>query len=297
MDVDEAQLEGDDVVVPEIEDINPEVEELEDIEEVEDSEEEADTEESEEAETEEESESEDIFLEYIDDEESEEDNSTIGHIRKANRQLDKDNRELKRRLAELENPQKDNQLGKKPDLEDFDYDQDQYEIALIEWNDKRKTLEAEQEKQRELERLAKESWNQKVDRYVKAKIRVRNDDFELVESIVQEKLSTTQQNLILAASKTPEQDVFALGKSAKDLDRLAAIEDQAEFIYELGKLHAERGTKRMAKKAPKPETRVNGAAPKARGHEANLRKLEAEAKRTGDRTRIQQYKRKYKLTS
>lgn len=295
MDEDEALNEGqDDALLEESGELEDGVveEESQDLED--DAEHETEEGEKPEEEASEDSEEEGIYLEFEDGEreEPEESGSTISYIRKANRELKKEKRELEKRLAELQTPEPSVKLGPKPDLEDFDYDQDKYDEALLSWSETKRKVEAEQAEKQAAQKAAEDAWQAKLDRYVDARARIRNDDFELVEGLVQEKLSPVQQNLILAASQSPERDVYALGLSPKELDRLSEIDDQAQFIYELGILEGKRG-KGMTKKAPKPEKRVQGSAPRSSAIQSKYEKLKDRAAQTGDRTELIRFRRKH----
>ena len=232
-----------------------------------------------------------------DDDESEDakGEDTITYIRKANRKLAKEKRELERKLAEMQRPEQADFLGDKPDLEDFDYDQEKFAEALIEWNEKKRVIEAEQAKKREADEAANQAWIEKRDAYFERRNKVRNDDYEIMDDLVTETLTELQKNILIAASDDPVSDVYKLGNRPEELKRLSGIHDQIKFIYELGKLHSTQKGKEMAKAKPAPEKRVTGSAPKSVNHEAKLAQLREEADRTGDRTKVVAYRKKHSL--
>jgi predicted RNase H-like nuclease (RuvC/YqgF family) len=68
----------------------------------------------------------------------------VRDLRKKNREDQKRIRELEARLAQTQAPAQ-TQLGKKPILEDFDYDTTAYESALADWFDKKRSFDAQLE--------------------------------------------------------------------------------------------------------------------------------------------------------
>jgi hypothetical protein len=83
----------------------------------------------------------------------------------------------------------------------------------------------------------------------------------------------------------------ALGKHPGKLAELAAIEDPIKFAAAVAKLE---GTLKVQKRtrAPEPETIERGnASVRQGGADQQLEKLEKEAARTGDRSKVIAYKR------
>jgi hypothetical protein len=59
----------------------------------------------------------------------------VRELRKTNRELQRQNRELQGKLQTTQTETKPVVLGKKPSLEDHDYDSEKYEDALTNWFD------------------------------------------------------------------------------------------------------------------------------------------------------------------
>jgi len=255
----------------------------------------------EEAKPEAESDDDGILFDFgTDDSEPEPETSAIKQVRNAYKKQSKGRKEAERRIAELErqlaevNQPKSAEISKKPDLEDFDYDQEAFTEAVITWNAQKQEVENQKAKQREQEQAAEQAWLDRQSAYEATKAKVKNDDFDMVESDVKEHLNPNQQGMIISLSDDPARDVYYLGKHPEVLKRLAEIQDPGKFIYELAKLQNSKG-KTMAKKPAPPEKRVVGTAPRGKGSEAKLNKLREEAARTGDRTKVVQYRKTHGL--
>lgn len=181
-------------------------------------------------------------------------------------------------------------LPKKPTLEDFDYDADKFEGALLDWNDvKRKHDAAEAEARAEAEAAAKQAQD-KLAAYKANGAALKVDDFAGAESVVVKALSIEQQNILLAGTDNPHLVVYALGTSPEKAKELASIRDPARFAVAIGKLEAQIKVAKRSSSAPPPERK-----PGSGGHsvtvDQKLERLEEEADRTGDRTKVAAYRR------
>lgn len=211
--------------------------------------------------------------------------------------LRKENRELKKQLKSNPDTTKkvdeDLTLGEKPKLEQYAYDEDQYAEALDIWYDrkakvdKRKAeVEAEQLKAQEQIEAVVNSYNEK-----KQKLKVR--DFEEAESELVDKLSVQQQGLILEGADDPALVVYALGKNKARLEELAKITNPAKFAFAVAKLETQMKTS-TRKAAVAPEKTIAGNGSTSGTADTTLDRLRKEAEKTGDYSKVVQYKRKQK---
>ena len=110
-------------------------------------------------------------------------------LREVSEDRRRENRELKKRLAEVEAKaapiEVEPELGKEPDLEDFDYDTDAFKTAWRKWDADAKAVETRKaNKQREVEQ-AQEVWQTKLSSYQEGKKKLRVPDFEEAEEVVE----------------------------------------------------------------------------------------------------------------
>lgn len=180
------------------------------------------------------------------------------------------------------------EVGPKPTFEGCEYDEEKFEAELLAWTERdaqvKRAEEAKQaEWQRELEQVEAQRRELKIPEatFVKARDEVR------------EALTEVQQALLIKAVKNPAAMIAALGSSPSRLAAVAEIEDPVKLIAELVRME---GSIKMTarRKAPEPEGTVRGSAPLSRQSDKHLERLEAEADRTGDRTKVVQYKRELK---
>ncbi len=220
----------------------------------------------------------------------------VRELRKTNREKDKRIRELESKLqqsAPEHNPVA--KLGKKPTLEDHDYDSDKYEAALAQWfEDKRKADEQAAQAAAAVKKQ-EEAWKARLESYDKAKTSLKVKDFEDAELTVQDVLSVTQQGIIVQGSENPALVVYALGKNPKKAHELASETDPVKFAFAVAKLETQlKVTNRKA--PPPPEKTVHGSGGISGAVDSTLDRLRADAEKTGDYSKVLQYKRQKKAS-
>jgi hypothetical protein len=213
--------------------------------------------------------------------------------------LRKSDREKSKRIRELEQAAVTREaaaapaaqsVGEKPTLESCDYDGEAYAEKLVAWNDRKRAADAQAETARQEQEAAQASWNARLTAYNTAKATLKVDDFDGAEHLVRETMSPVQQSVILNGADKPELLVYALGRNPAKAKELAAIKDPVKFAFAVAKLETQ--LKVAPRKAPPaPERQVRGTAGGATGVDNTLARLEAEADRTGDRTKVAAYRR------
>lgn len=210
--------------------------------------------------------------------------------------LRKEIREKDRRIRELESGNRRQPeapaLGPKPTLsdDDVDFDEDKYAAKLEKWVEQKRDHDAKESSKRTEAEKAQQSWKDSLSSYAKQRDELDEDDFEESQFAVEKSLSETQQAIIIQAVPSSAKMVYALGKSPKKLAELATITDPVRFAVEIGKLEAKMGT--VAKKTlPAPERSISGSAVSRAVADSKLEKLRAEAQKSGNYTKVLEYKR------
>lgn len=221
----------------------------------------------------------------------------VRELRKANREKERRIRELEARLqttAQTEN--KPVALGPKPKLEEFDYDADRFEQALDAWHERKRQHDLETERVRQAEQTQQQAWQAKLEGYSKAKAELKVRDYEDAEAIAQEVFNVTQQGVILQGADNPALVIYALGKNPKKAADLAKINDPVKFAFAVAKLEKElKVTNRRA--APAPERVIQGTGRVSGAVDSTLERLREEAARTGNMTKVIQYKAQKRAAS
>lgn len=213
------------------------------------------------------------------------------------RDLREQNRELKRRLKEVEATKEQKQqtleLGPKPTLEAVDYDADKFEAELLAWNNRKAEIDAKAKARREEEEAAQAEWTKRLETYSEAKKTLRVRDFDDAEDSLRDILSVTQQGIVLQAADEPAKLVYALGRNPKRAKEIAGIKDPVRFAAAVAKLEVSlKVTTRKPSVAP--ESRPSGASRGTGSFESTLDRLREEAAKTGDYSKVHAFKLKAK---
>lgn len=220
------------------------------------------------------------------------------------RELRKADREKARRIKELEaklnaaaaTETKPVALGAKPKLEDHDYDTEKFEAALADWYERKRVADQQVEQQRQAEKAQHDAWQARLESYGKARAELKVRDFEDAEAIAQEVFNVTQQGIVVQGADNPALVIYALGKNPKKAKEIAGIKDPVKFAFAVAKLEKElKVTNRRA--APAPERIVQGTGRVSGAVDSTLERLRAEAEKTGNYTKVIQYKAQRRAAS
>lgn len=214
----------------------------------------------------------------------------VKDLRKSQRETSKENRELKSRLEQYEK-KAPVELGQKPTLEGCEYDEDKLSVAMDSWYEKKAQIDKDKVEEGEIAISQEKAWQTTLGSYEEKKtaLKTKVKDYDDAEALVKDSLSTLYQGAILQGSKDPALLIFALGKNPKKLKELSSISDPAKFIWEVAIMESQlkTGSRRVA---TKPEKTVEGSGA-GNAIDSTLAKLEADAEKSGDRTKVIKYKR------
>jgi hypothetical protein len=220
----------------------------------------------------------------------------VRNLRKNYRELQREKRELEERLKAVSPATEQSPVtpGKKPTLEDCDYDSDKFENELAGWFERKRQSEETEAKHRAKQQEEQQTWQKKLETYTQSKTGLKVSDFQDAEDAVLETLSVTQQGIILQGAQNPAVMVYALGKNSNKAKELAGITDPVQFAFAVAKLETQLSVTK--KQAPPPEKRINGNGSLGTSN-AQLDRLREEAARSGDFTKVIAFKRQLKNQS
>lgn len=201
------------------------------------------------------------------------------------KQVRKENRELKRQLKSYEQSQPQQQgLREKPTLDSHDYDSEAYEQDYAQWLTEKQQYDAAIQS----ERAKYEQYDTRYHADVDA-VRASASDYDDVEQLIVDTLPPQRQAVIKMMADNPARLVYALGKSPNKLQALSELDD-TQFIKQIVLMEQQMAAKKGRNPSkPKPQTHeLEGGAG---GADSTLAKLEAEADRTGDRSKLVAYKK------
>lgn len=227
--------------------------------------------------------------EFVIELEGEEPGEDVPLVKKLRQEI----RERDRRLAERTTQEQEIVVGDKPTLESCEYDEDRFDRERDAW-DARRLAAARLQDQRqtaEQQRAAEYRDLEISYRASAAKLPVKQEDFDAADQAVRAALPEAVQIAIAKYIPEPAKVVMALGKYPARLDAIAAEPDPVRQLFMIRDLQGAIKV-RTHRATPEPETGsiLRGSASISAGADKQLQKLEQEASRTGDRSKIIAYK-------
>lgn len=219
--------------------------------------------------------------------------------------LRRERKEDKRLIRELQEKLKTNvapvapiEVGKRPTLADCEYDEELHEKKVDEWLKRKSEAEEQERKKVAAAQEAESAFKKTQENYAKAAadLKKKVPTFDEAESAIKDAFSVAQQGMLLDLAKTPEEAALltaAIGSNAKLLKDLSSIGNPVKFVSEVARIAAQ--VKTAPRKAPIPERQVRGNASVPGAVDSQLKRLEEEADRTGDRTKVAHYRRQLLL--
>jgi len=216
----------------------------------------------------------------------------VKDLRKKEREARKRIKELEAQVQQAKPDEKPIEVGQKPKLSDFDYDEDQFESAVEQWHESKRQVEQQQAAKQAEEEKAKQAWQTKMQSYEERRQNVASKvrDFEEVEEAAKDKLTPTQQGILIHAAENPELILYHLGKNPKKAQELSEITDPIQFAFAAAKLDSQMKIQ-TRKPSTQPERKPSGSAGLSGVVDQKLAQLEAKAAKTGDRTELIKYKK------
>ena len=244
-----------------------------------------------------------LVVEIGGDDEDEAAPDWVNQLRRENRELKKWRKEQEAKAAVEAAPGYE-PLPPMPKAEDFDFDSEAHAAAVREWTLLEVEHKRREDEAKSVQEQAAQRWEAKQAAYEAGKEKLAAPDFDDAEAVVSEifakpfpgmNVADVRMGIIKSGAKDPNTLVYALGRNPDKAKELAAIDDPVEFAFALGELSGKMKVVRSGK-APAPEKRIGGGvAPGVTStNDRTLERLRAEAEKTGDYTKVTQYRRQLK---
>lgn len=200
------------------------------------------------------------------------------------KRVEKENADLRARSGPtVNNP------GDMPKAEDYDYDDEAYRAAVLKWTSDKTAYDQSVAQAERAKQDAEKAWQGKLESYGEQKTRLKVKDYLAAELAVSNDLSDEQTALLIGGAENKAALIYGLGRNEVERTKLAAIKDPVEFAFAAGRLEAKM---QFGKRKPltTPERPLRGSGGAAEGSDKKLERLEAEAAKTGNRSKIIAYK-------
>lgn len=217
----------------------------------------------------------------------------VKDLRRSNREKDKVIRDLEKKLQAVTPATQTVVVGEKPTLEGCGYDAEKFEQDLEAWHNRKREADEQRRTQETAEHQQRAQWQARMDAVGKAASAIKVPDAEDAVMAFESTFSALQQGIILGGPddpKTSAQLRIALGKSPKLARELAAVTDPVKFAMRLQTM-VDKMKITPRKAAPAPDTPVRSSVGGAAAVDNQLLRLQAEADKTGDRSKVAKYLR------
>lgn len=234
---------------------------------------------------------EETFIGFGEDDPGEPDEAgLVPHLRSRLKEKETELRELRAKVP----PPKPIEVGPKPTLESCEYDEDKFSEALLDWKDRDSAAKAAETQAQQPAQAVQEEFRGALDRFSAQKAAIKVKDFTDAEAEVSTTLSKEQLAALVMTANNSAAVIYALGKHPDRLAKLKAISNPLKLAYAVAEIEKDlKVTTR--KRAPEPEGTQRSSAPLSAGKgDKHLARLEAEADRTNDRSKVIAYKRELK---
>lgn len=237
---------------------------------------------------------EDVLIAFSDDEQEEE-TPLVKKLRDQLRERDRKLAQFRRSPAINDDDPEPELMARPRSIVDYEYDEDRFNAALDEYEASKDNHAAWKQRQESREASRKSAQDEQAKRVEQQKNALGIKDYDSRADSVREILTDAQLAILINGADNPAQMIAALGAPGAQtrLALLAGEDNLARFAVMVGKMEKEiKVTKRTA---PAPESMVRGAtAQLSSGPDKHLERLEREAEKTGDRRKVQAYKRQMK---
>lgn len=201
----------------------------------------------------------------------------VKDLRKNNREKDKELRELRRQLeqvqsrpAEQQPQQQTDVIPPKPTLESCEYDETAFEQAMTDWHEKKSRAEQQKQQQERQQQENIQKFQQRLQKHQERATKLPVKDYRETEEIVRRELPVIQQEILIhAADEGSELIAYALGKNPQLRQRVAAETDPIRAAFLLGQISKQVSLAPKPKKAIKPEPEVRGGGADAKQDDFN----------------------------
>lgn len=248
---------------------------------------------------------EEIVLELEDDDfaEKPDDDATVKKLRKIARDAQRDTMAARRDAAEARkaNAPKPVDVGPEPVWEDnentWEWSGTRFAQAHHEWKERKREAEQQANQQTEAQRAQSQEFERARTAHMQraAKLSISADTFAALEKNVSDAIGSEMLGAALILAKDSARLVAAIGGKPELLAKLADEPNPLVKLKMLRDWEEKIVTRRNAPPPPEAPTIQRGSASLARPNAGKeLDKLEKEAERTGDRTKIIAFKREQK---
>lgn len=201
----------------------------------------------------------------------------VKDLRKNNREKDKELRELRRQLEQVQSrpieqqpQQQTDAIPPKPTLESCEYDEEAFEQAMTDWHERKSRAEQQMQQKERQQQEYQQRFQQRVEAHKQRAAKLPVKDYQEMEEIVRAEVPDLHKEILIhCADEGSELIAYGLGKSQQLRQRVAAETDPIRAAFLLGQISKQVHLAPKPKKAIKPEPEVRGGGADAKQDDFN----------------------------
>lgn len=201
----------------------------------------------------------------------------VKDLRKNNREKDKELRELRRQLEQVQSRPTEQQpqqqtdvIPPRPTLESCEYDEEAFEQAMTDWHEKKSRAEQQMQQKERQQQEYQQRFQQRVEAHKQRAAKLPVKDYQEMEEIVRAEVPDLHKEILIhCADEGSELIAYGLGKSQQLRQRVAAETDPIRAAFLLGQISKQVHLAPKPKKAIKPEPEVRGGGADAKQDDFN----------------------------
>lgn len=201
----------------------------------------------------------------------------VKDLRKNNREKDKELRELRRQLEQVQSrpteqqpQQQSDAIPPKPTLESCEYDEEAFEQAMTDWHERKSRAEQQMQQKERQQQEYQQRFQQRVEAHKQRAAKLPVKDYQEMEEIVRAEVPDLHKEILIhCADEGSELIAYGLGKSQQLRQRVAAETDPIRAAFLLGQISKQVHLAPKPKKAIKPEPEVRGGGADAKQDDFN----------------------------
>lgn len=189
-------------------------------------------------------------------------------------------------------------VGDEPDPDQYEIWDDEgkakFKADYAAWNGRKAQAEQQQKQREQAEQQQRNQWQTRINAVDAAATGIKVADYKTATESFDDTFKLVQRGIVIGGPEDAKESAllrYALGKNPQVAQKLAAIEDPVRFAFAVAKVLYKELNVKPRKGPPAPETVVRSGVSGAAAVDSQLKRLQEQADKTGDRSKVAAYLR------
>lgn len=190
------------------------------------------------------------------------------------------------------------EVGEEPDLDKYETWEEagkaKFKADYAAWNERKTKAEELQRQREQSEQQQRQQWQTRINAVDAAATGIKVTDYKTAAEAFDDTFALVQKGIIIGGPAEAKDSAllrYALGKNPAVAKKLADIKDPVRFTWEVARVFFKELNVKSRKAPPAPDTVVRSAVSGAAAVDSQLKRLQEQADKTGDRSKVAAYLR------